>query len=78
MRASQWLLWVTPRVAGCRDVLGLIREGSPVGCQHHRMLLAETHSRVFQGELPASTLVGFKGLFHPDFLIEVEEVTTLG
>jgi len=78
MRASQWPLWVTPRVAGCRDVLRLMREGSLVGRQPHCMLLAETHSRVFQGELPASTLVGVKGLFHPDFLIEVEEVTTLG
>jgi enamine deaminase RidA (YjgF/YER057c/UK114 family) len=40
--------------------------------------VAETHSRVFQGELPASTLIGVKGLFHPDFLIEVEGVATLG
>ena len=25
-----------------------------------------------QGELPASTLIVVKGLFHPDFLLEIE------
>jgi 2-iminobutanoate/2-iminopropanoate deaminase len=34
--------------------------------------VAEARSEVFQGELPASTLIVVKGLFHPDFLIEVE------
>ena len=36
--------------------------------------VAEAHSSVLQGELPASTLIVVKGLFHPDFLIEVEGV----
>ena len=34
--------------------------------------LAEVRSEIFQGELPASTLIVVKSLFHPDFLIEVE------
>jgi 2-iminobutanoate/2-iminopropanoate deaminase len=34
--------------------------------------LAEVRSAVFQGELPASTLIVVKSLFNPDFLIEVE------
>jgi len=32
---------------------------------------------VFQGELPASTLIVVKSLFHPDFLIEVEGVAVI-
>ncbi|MDQ3829418.1 MAG: RidA family protein [Candidatus Tectomicrobia bacterium] len=39
--------------------------------------LAEVRSEVFQGELPASTLIVVKGLFHPDFLIEVEGIAAL-
>ena len=34
--------------------------------------LAEVRSEIFQGELPASTLIVVKSLFNPDFLIEVE------
>ena len=36
--------------------------------------VAEVRSSVFQGELPASTLIVVKSLFHPDFLLEVEGV----
>lgn len=36
--------------------------------------VAEARSTVFSGELPASTLIVVKSLFHPDFLIEVEGV----
>ena len=39
--------------------------------------MAEAHSSVLQGELPASTLIVVKGLFHPDFLIEIEGVAAL-
>jgi 2-iminobutanoate/2-iminopropanoate deaminase len=39
--------------------------------------LAEVRSAVFQGELPASTLIVVKGLFNPDFLIEVEGVAAI-
>ncbi len=40
--------------------------------------VAEVRSEVFQGELPASTLIVVKGLFNPDFLIEVEGVAAVG
>ncbi len=40
--------------------------------------VAEVRSSVFQGELPASTLIVVKNLFHPDFLIEVEGVAVIG
>jgi 2-iminobutanoate/2-iminopropanoate deaminase len=40
--------------------------------------VAEVRSEVFQGELPASTLIVVKSLFHPDFLIEVEGVAAVG
>jgi 2-iminobutanoate/2-iminopropanoate deaminase len=39
--------------------------------------VAEARSEVFQGELPASTLIVVKGLFHPDFLLEVEGVAAI-
>ena len=34
--------------------------------------VAQARSEVFQGEMPASTLIVVKGLFHPDFLLEIE------
>jgi 2-iminobutanoate/2-iminopropanoate deaminase len=40
--------------------------------------VAQVRAEVFQGELPASTLIVVKGLFHPDFLIEVEGVAAVG
>ncbi len=39
--------------------------------------VAEARTEVFQGELPASTLIVVKSLFHPDFLIEVEGVAAV-
>jgi 2-iminobutanoate/2-iminopropanoate deaminase len=39
--------------------------------------VAEARSEVFQGELPASTLIVVESLFHPDFLIEVEGVAAV-
>jgi 2-iminobutanoate/2-iminopropanoate deaminase len=39
--------------------------------------VAQARSEVFSGELPASTLIVVKGLFHPDFLIEVEGVAAV-
>jgi len=39
--------------------------------------VAEARSTVFSGELPASTLIVVKSLFHPDFLIEVEGVAAV-
>jgi enamine deaminase RidA (YjgF/YER057c/UK114 family) len=40
--------------------------------------VAESRSEVFQGELPASTLIVVKGLFHEDFLIEIEGIAVIG
>ena len=39
--------------------------------------VGKARSEVFQGELPASTLIVVKSLFHPDFLIEVEGVAAV-
>ena len=39
--------------------------------------VAQARSEVFGGELPASTLIVVKSLFHPDFLIEVEGVAAV-
>jgi 2-iminobutanoate/2-iminopropanoate deaminase len=39
--------------------------------------VAQARSEVFPGELPASTLIVVKSLFHPDFLIEVEGVAAV-
>ena len=39
--------------------------------------VAEARSEVFQGQLPASTLIVVRSLFHPDFLIEVEGVAVV-
>jgi 2-iminobutanoate/2-iminopropanoate deaminase len=39
--------------------------------------VAQVRSEVFQGELPASTLIVVKSLFHPDFLVEVEGVAAV-
>ncbi len=39
--------------------------------------VAGARGEVFQGELPASTLIVVKSLFHPDFLIEVEGVAAV-
>jgi enamine deaminase RidA (YjgF/YER057c/UK114 family) len=39
--------------------------------------VAAARSEVFHGELPASTLIVVKSLFHPDFLIEVEGVAAV-
>ena len=39
--------------------------------------VAEARTAVFHGELPASTLIVVKALFHPDFLVEVEGVAAV-
>ncbi len=42
-----------------------------------RPAVAEVRSEMFKGELPASTLIVVKSLFHPDFLIEIEGVASI-
>ena len=39
--------------------------------------VAEARTAAFPGELPASTLIVVKSLFHPDFLLEVEGVAAV-
>jgi enamine deaminase RidA (YjgF/YER057c/UK114 family) len=39
--------------------------------------VAKARGEAFPGELPASTLIVVKSLFHPDFLIEVEGVAAV-
>jgi len=39
--------------------------------------LAQARGEVFQGELPAATLIVVESLLHPDFLIEVEGVAAV-
>ena len=39
--------------------------------------VAEARTATFTGELPASTLIVVKALFHPDFLVEVEGVAAV-
>lgn len=42
-----------------------------------RPAVAEARGEVFDGELPASTLIVVKSLFHPDFLVEIEGVAVV-
>lgn len=42
-----------------------------------RPAVAEARGEVFDGEVPASTLIVVKSLFHPDFLVEVEGVAVV-
>ena len=39
--------------------------------------MAEARGEVFDGEVPASTLIVVKSLFHPDFLVEIEGVAVV-
>jgi enamine deaminase RidA (YjgF/YER057c/UK114 family) len=40
--------------------------------------IVAARSDAFPGQLPASTLIVVPGLFHPDFLLEVEGVAVIG
>jgi len=42
-----------------------------------RPAVAEARAEVFEGEVPASTLIVVKSLFHPDFLVEIEGVAVV-
>jgi len=42
-----------------------------------RPLVAEARNEVFSGELPASTLIVVKQLFHADFLVEIEGIAAV-
>ena len=42
-----------------------------------RPAVAAARGEVFDGEVPASTLIVVKSLFHPDFLVEIEGVAVV-
>jgi 2-iminobutanoate/2-iminopropanoate deaminase len=59
------------------DVTNLMKITTYITAIENFPAVAEARTAVFQGELPASTLIVVKALFHPDFLIEVEGVAAV-
>ena len=59
------------------DVTSLMKITTYITAIEHFPAVAEARTAVFSGELPASTLIVVKALFHPDFLIEVEGVAAV-
>jgi enamine deaminase RidA (YjgF/YER057c/UK114 family) len=43
----------------------------------HFPAVAQARQTFLQGELPASTLIIVSGLFHPDFLLEIEGIAVI-
>ena len=64
------------RAAG-GDLANLMKITTYITKVEHIAPVAEARREVFQGELPASTLIVVESLFHPDFLIEVEGVAAI-
>jgi enamine deaminase RidA (YjgF/YER057c/UK114 family) len=60
------------------DFKDLIKITTYVTNAAHVPAIVEERSKVFAGELPASTLIVVQGLFHPDFLLEVEGIAVIG
>jgi enamine deaminase RidA (YjgF/YER057c/UK114 family) len=46
--------------------------------RRYREALGEVSGRYITGPLPASTVVIVAGLFHPDYLLEIEAIAVLG
>ena len=59
------------------DVGNLMKITTYITAIENLPAVAEARTAVFQGELPASTLIVVKALFHPDFLVEVEGVAAV-
>ena len=59
------------------DVTNLMKITTYITAIENFPAVAEARTAVFSGELPASTLIVVKALFHPDFLIEVEGVAAV-
>jgi enamine deaminase RidA (YjgF/YER057c/UK114 family) len=64
------------RAAG-GDVGNLMKITTYITAIENFPAVAEARTAVFSGELPASTLIVVKALFHPDFLVEVEGVASV-
>jgi 2-iminobutanoate/2-iminopropanoate deaminase len=59
------------------DLKDLMKMTTYITNIEHFPAVAEVRNEVFQGELPASTLIVVKNLFNPDFLIEVEGIAAI-
>ena len=59
------------------DLKDLMKMTTYITNIEHFPAVAEIRNEVFQGELPASTLIVVKSLFNPDFLIEVEGIAAV-
>jgi enamine deaminase RidA (YjgF/YER057c/UK114 family) len=59
------------------DLKDLMKMTTYITNIEHFPAVAEVRNEVFQGELPASTLIVVKSLFNPDFLIEVEGIAAI-
>jgi enamine deaminase RidA (YjgF/YER057c/UK114 family) len=59
------------------DFQDLMKITTYITTLEHYPAVAESRSLVFQGELPASTLIVVKGLVHPDYLIEIEGIAAI-
>jgi enamine deaminase RidA (YjgF/YER057c/UK114 family) len=59
------------------DMSSLMKITTYITKIEHFPAVAEARSSVFPGELPASTLIVVKALFHPDFLVEVEGIAAV-
>ncbi len=64
------------RAAG-GDVGNLMKITTYITAIENFPAVAEARTAIFSGELPASTLIVVKALFHPDFLVEVEGVASV-
>jgi enamine deaminase RidA (YjgF/YER057c/UK114 family) len=59
------------------DLGSLMKMTTYITRAEDRPAVAEARSEFFDGEVPASTLIVVKSLFHPDFLVEIEGVAVV-
>jgi len=59
------------------DLASLMKMTTYITRIEDRPAVAEARGEVFDGEVPASTLIVVKSLFHPDFLVEIEGVAVV-
>ena len=64
------------QVAG-GDLSNLMKITTYITKIEDRPAVAEARNEVFPGELPASTLIVVKKLFHPDFLVEIKGIAAV-
>ena len=62
---------------GARGADGFVQERTRL-LGHPERAVAQARGEVFQGELPASTLIVVKSLAQPELLIEVEGMAAIG